>query len=133
MITHTSRRFSPTMNANANTDTPYSLENPPQAPKAKRLSLEERRRRRANLEKVPKLQLPKAGEEKPEWRVLAESGQVRAKYLQYTPEDISEIDDLDTLLWLHKCYHPASQPVTFIEHAYVDLMAEAIDTRLYHL
>ena len=113
---------------------PYSLENPPQAPKKKveRKGLAERRGR---LSHIPKLVLPSPEKTQrwPEWRLLAESGYVREKFLRFTPEDAEEIDDLDTLLRLRELYTPASQPRNLYEHAYVQLVAEAVDSRMYKL
>ena len=58
---------------------------------------------------------------------LMKSGGVKAKYLSYTPEDVEEIDDLDTLRWLYDKYKlPASQPQTVEEATYQCLMT-------YHL
>ncbi len=64
------------------------------------------------------------------WRVLAESGEVRDKFLRYNPEDIEEIDDADTLVHLKKCYFPSSQPHNNFEFALCELMHEAILNRL---
>ena len=103
-----------------------SLTNPPKAPKKKAKRLHDRRR----LEKIPKLRLPDP-EPKPEWRVLAESGRVREKFLTYSPEDVKEIDDIDFLTELRGYYTPYSQPRNPIEAAYLDLVVEAIDCQLY--
>ena len=113
---------------------PYSLENPPQAPKKKpaRKSLAERRGRLSN---IPKLVLPSPEKTQrwPEWRLLAESGQVREKFLRFTPEDAEEIDDIDSLLHLRELYFPSSQPRNYYEVAYMQLVREALEARLYKL
>ena len=58
------------------------------------------------------------------WQFLKNTGGVRAKYLSYTPEDVEEIDDIDTLRWLYDKYHmPASQPQTVEESMYQCLMS----------
>lgn len=112
---------------------PYSLENLPQAPmkKAVRKPLAERRER---LDKIPKLVFPDEGKSRwPEWRLLAESGHVREKFLRLNPEDISEIDDIDTLEHYRVLYTSASQPRNLYEHAYIELIIAAINDRLYVL
>ena len=114
----------------SNVNVPYSLTNPPNAPKKKvpRKSLAERRGR---LEKIPKLQFPEDEESRwSDWRLLADSGYVREKFLRFTPEDAEEIDDFDALLRLRELYTPASQPRNLYEHAYVQLVQEAIDVCL---
>lgn len=110
---------------------PYSLEKPPQAPEKKvaRKGLAERR---ARLDKIPKLVFPEESKPyRPEWRLLAESGYVRQKFLRYNPDDVAEIDDMDTLEHLRDLYTPASQPHNFYEHAYIELVIDAINDRLY--
>ena len=112
--------------------TPYSLENPPQAPK-KRVGLAERRGRLTN---IPKLVFPHEEEEKPErpeWRTLADSGYVRIKFLRFTPEDVAEIDDIDRLMKICDWYFPASQPQNLFEATYIDLVREAAEAKLYNL
>ena len=93
-----------------------SLTNPPNAPK-------KRRQRR------PPQRLFE--ERKPEWQVLQESGWVRAKFLRYTPEDVKEIDDYDTLMTIRDLYFPASQPHNVFELTYCELVRDAIDAKLY--
>ena len=105
------------------------LPNTPHAPK-KRVSLAERRGR---LDNIPKLEFPQEEREKVEWCVLAESGYVRDKYLFYTPEDIAEIDDLDTLEEIRLLYMPTSQPRHILEAAYLQLIIDSINERLYHM
>lgn len=115
--------------------TPFSLNNPPQAPR-KKASLSERRGR---LHLIPKLVLPSTeGEEekkneRPHWRLLQQSGYVREKYLRYTPEDVAEIDDIDTLINIREWYFPASQPRNLFEQTYIDLVREAAEEKLYKL
>ena len=107
-------------------DTPYSLANPPKAPKKRyQPSILERRGR---FNHIPKLVLP---EKKAEWQLLAESGCVRQKFLNYTPEDIEEIDDIHTLLLLEKWYFPASQPHNVYEETYLAIMLDAIRNKLH--
>ena len=101
-----------------NTNAPKKRPNP---------SLQERRR--AQRENVPKLELP-SDDVKPEWKVLAESGQVREKYLRFNPENVANIDDKQFLLSLRELYFPTSQPRCLIELSYIDLVLEAIEARL---
>ena len=92
--------------------------------------------RRGRLDRIPKLVFPEengATSRWPEWRLLAESGYVREKFLRFTPEDAEEIDDWDMLLRLRELYTPASQPRNLYEHAYVQLVAEAVDGKMYRL
>ena len=100
----------------SNGDIP-SLTNPPNAPQKKR----QRRQRLFEEEE----------ERKPEWRVLMESGWVRPKFLRYTPEDVEEIEEYDTLMTLRDLYFPASQPQNLFEMTYCTLLREAIDAKLY--
>ena len=105
---------------------------PPAPKKKERPSLAERRGR---LQNIPKLVLPD-GEEKPElpeWRVLAQSGWVRAKFLRYNPEDVEELDDFEMLMKLKDWYFPSSQPQNLFEETYCVLMREAADKKLYNL
>ena len=107
--------------------TPFSLDNPPNAPKKRRQpSLLERRGR---FNHIPKIVLPER--KKVEWRLLAESGYVRQKFLNYTPEDVEEIDDEHTLLLLEKWYFPASQPQNIYEETYVSIMLDAVRNKLH--
>ena len=112
---------------------PFSLDNPPNAPK-KSESLFERRSR---LHRIPKLRFPDEEEEKktnlPEWRALRDSGYVREKFLLYTPEDVEEIDDIDFLLKIREWYFPASQPRNLFEETYIKLVWEMADKKLYAL
>ena len=103
-----------------------SLTNPPNAPRKKTI------RQRRNLNNISRLVFPEEPA-RPEWRVLAESGRVRSKFLNWTPEDVSEIDDLDTLEMLRHYYTPASQPHNIFEEAYLELIINAVNTRLYVL
>ena len=98
------------------------------APK-KRVCLTERWER---LNNIPRLIFPEDEERKPEWKVLVESDLVRDKFLRWTPEDIIEIDDLDTLENLRALYSPFSQPINPFETAYLEIIIGAINKRLYH-
>ena len=64
---------------------------------------------------------------------MKESGRVQPKFLHWTPEDVEEIDDLDTLMWLREKYTPFSQPQNVFEETYLSLMLEAVNNRLYLL
>ena len=70
--------------------------------------------------------------ELPEWRVLAQSGWVRDKFLRYNPEDVAEIDDMDVILQIKDWYFPASQPHNLFEEAYCSLMREAAEKKIYN-
>ena len=106
-----------------------SVNNPPNAPKKKKISWRSRR----GLENIPKLVFPEEPQTKPYWRVLAESGFVRQKYLRYTPEDVAEIDCIDMLDTLREWYFPASQPHNDFEADYLQLVLDAVNNRLYML
>ena len=89
-----------------------SLSNPPNAPKkSNRLNLREEVLSR-------------------QW--LLDRG-VRPKFLQYNPEDVVEIDDIDTLLYIRDLYMPASQPQNLYEESYCILMVELAEEKLYIL
>ena len=103
-----------------------SLTNPPNAPRKKTI------RQRRGLNNISRLVFPEEPA-RPEWRVLAESGRIRSKFLNWTPEDVAEIDDLDSLEQLRVWYTPASQPQNVFEEAYFELMIDAVNTRLYVL
>ena len=63
--------------------------------------------------------------------IFKNPGGVRAKYLSSTPEDVDEIDDINTLRWLHGKYHmPASQPQTVEEVTYLCLMSFHLGVKL---
>ena len=65
---------------------------------------------------------------------LKNSGGVRAKYLSYTPEDVEEIDSLDTLRWLYDKYNlPASQPQTVEEATYQCIMTFHLGVKIREL
>ena len=102
------------------------------APKKKAPNPSLQERRRARLENVPKLTLP-SDDTKPEWKVLAESGQVREKYLEYDPVNVALIGDKDLLFSLRDLYNPASQPRSLIELSYLEFVVEAIEARLRSL
>ena len=107
---------------------PYSDSNPPNAPK------KAKPRRNLRLD-IPSFTLPAEVEEEKaqEWKALAESGMVHPKFLQYNPEDVLEINDIDSLMEMRGWYLPSSQPRNFFEAAYLKIMLEAIDNRLYIL
>lgn len=98
--------------------------NPPNAPK------KAKGEKNFRLNNIPLL---KFQEEEPEWRTLANSGQIRQKYLRYDPDDVMEIDDIDMLQKLRNWYTPSSQPRNFYEEAYFDIMVSAVNSRLYTL
>ena len=112
-----------------------SLTHPPNAPEKASL------RKRRNLQPI-RLNLDTKVEEEEEkeergrqakfWTLLAESGHIRQKFLNYVPEDIPNISDYATLIWLKSCYSPSSQPHTFMEHAYCQLMTELIEKQIVH-
>ena len=105
--------------------TPFSLTNPPTAPRKKKPSLTERRVLKKPL---PKLVFPE--ERQSEWCVLAESGLVREKFLLHNPEEVEKIEDEETLLQLQKWYFPASQPRNPFEQTYVDEVLDAVNKKL---
>ena len=96
----------------------YSSPQPPNAP----------RKRASALSSIPRLRLEEA--RKPEWVVLKESGRVREKFFAYTPDDVAEIDDKNTLLHIKELYFPSSQPHNAFEEAYCEIMREAVDDKL---
>ena len=65
-----------------------------------------------------------------EAQVLAESGDIREKFLNYSPEDVAEEDDVEWLERLWELYFPAGQPHNKYEEAYLQLMRDVIDSRL---
>ena len=101
-----------------------SLSNPPNAPDKKKAAP------RRNLGEIRRLQFEE--EEQVSWRWLVERG-VCAKFLRYNPEDIKEIDDIDTLCDIKDLYMPSSQPHNIYEHSYCQLMVDAVDEKLYIL
>ena len=107
---------------------PYSLTNPPNAPK-KRKGLAQRRGR---LDKISRLRLEEPPRE-PEWRVLADTGYIRQKYLRWSPEDVQDIDDPDMLKTLRDYYTPSNQPQNAFEESYFSLMIEVVNDRLLTL
>ena len=71
---------------------------------------------------------------KPVWQRLRESGKIRAKYAYYTPEDVSEIDDVEMLRHLYSKYSlPSSQPQNDVEWEYFNLMSLCLWRRLRDL
>lgn len=83
---------------------------------------------------MPRLEFPDERRNKvPDWRLLADSGYVREKFLTYNPDDIAEINDLDSLDRLRSLYFPSSQPRNLYEKTYLALMIEAINNQMYPL
>ena len=101
--------------------TPVRANSSPQPPNAPR-------KRASALSSIPRLRLEEA--RKPEWVVLKESGRVREKFFAYTPDDVAEIDDKNTLLHIKELYFPSSQPHNAFEEAYCEIMREAVDDKL---
>ena len=102
---------------------PYSLDNPPQAPKRVQPP------RRCRVGPVRRLVLPQtpptvAPETTVQWP------DVREKYLCFTPKDIEEETCIPFLEHLWELYFPFSQPRNAYEEAYLSLMRECIDSRL---
>ena len=64
---------------------------------------------------------------------LAESGDIREKFLVHTPEDVAEEEDVEWLEKLWELYFPAAQPHNKFEEAYLQLMRDIIDCRLEQL
>ena len=70
----------------------------------------------------------------PYWKTLRSSGRVRKKYTHYTPEDVEEIEEKETILFLQKQYcFPSSQPQNWEEENYFLIMAAAIRSKLEEL
>jgi len=68
---------------------------------------------------------------RPLWRAMVEDGKVGVKYINYTPEDVEEIDSLETLEWLFEKYNvPASQSQNPWEDVYVCMMATKLAKKL---
>ena len=94
-------------------------------------SITPRRLGRRALELIPRLNLGEEEEEdRTTWRWLL-NRDVDPKYLPYNPDDMAEIDDLDTLFELREFYYPPSKPRNIYDHGYCVLMITAIDDRLY--
>ena len=68
--------------------------------------------------------------EEEEAKRLASFGRIRPKFLYYSPEDIFEIDCIDSLNDLFQCYTPCGQPQNIYEFAYCELMTHSIVRRL---
>ena len=65
----------------------------------------------------------------PVWQVLRKS--IRVKYAYYTPDDVTELDSIETLEWLYATYtYPSSQPQNHDEWLYFAWMSVAISERL---
>ena len=68
-----------------------------------------------------------------EWRLLRDSGRVHIKYLQYTPEDIDAIGDIDLLKGIFQLYNPSPETQNIFEEAYVSLMRNSLLARFSDL
>ena len=64
------------------------------------------------------------------WQDLVDSGQVQEKYLRYSPKEVENIDDTETLRQLQEWYFPSSQPRNFFEAAYIALVYDAVTAKL---
>ena len=69
----------------------------------------------------------------PEWAFLRDCGHVRAKFLNYDPKDVDEVNDLKFLEEMKCWYFPASQPRNWYEETYCAMMREAITARIHEL
>ena len=100
---------------------PISVSNPPAAPK--------KRYRRILPRPGPILTPPLEGEA---WRVTPEDmwRDVRSKFLQYAPEDVAAMEDVDHLRNVYRWYNPSSCPRTVAEAAYLKLVSDAAEARL---
>ena len=98
-----------------------SLTNAPKKPTLRRCHM---------LGLIPKFILPDENRKVPEWKVLYGSGHIREQYLHLTPEDISDIDCLYTLMDLRELYVPSSQPQHLFEEAYLQIMLDAIEAKM---
>ena len=77
--------------------------------------------------------LPENFREMPLWLILRKRGKVQVKFLRYNPEDIKEIDCIESLKTLNGLYSPSSQPMCDEEDFYIRLMQNAIFERLRSL
>ena len=102
-----------------------SLSNPPAAPK------KSARAKPRDLSRIRHLNLVEE-EEQVSWRWLAERG-VRPKFLRYNPDDVKEIDDMETLWGIRNFYLPSSQPQNIYEHSYCEMMVSLLDEKMYNL
>ncbi|MEO1519076.1 MAG: hypothetical protein AAFV95_29010 [Bacteroidota bacterium] len=64
---------------------------------------------------------------------LADSGDVREKYLLHSPDDVAGECNVNYLERLWELYFPCEQPRNLMEEAYQTLMRECIDKRLVEL
>ena len=64
------------------------------------------------------------------WQDFADSGLVQEKYLRYSPEDVENINDTETLRQLQEWYFPFSQPRNLFEATYIALVYDAVNTKL---
>lgn len=68
-----------------------------------------------------------------EAQILADSGEVREKFLINSPEDVVEETNKAFLERLWELYFPSTQPRNAFEEAYMRLMRDCIDSRLAEL
>ena len=88
----------------------------------------------ANLATVPRLTLPPLVEPRQMEAVdLVASGCIRQRFLNWTPDDIREIDDMESLLNLVDLFNPFSQPRNCYEEAYLSLLRDCCRKRIYSL
>ena len=76
---------------------------------------------------------PKKAGRRAEAAFLSETGEIREKFLRFSPEDVDEEDSCEDLHKLAELFFPCGQPHNAYEEAYLDLMREAISARLTHL
>ena len=113
---------------------PYSLENPPNAPRRPTAPARLLERRLARLSTLPRLTLPPLVEPREmEAADLAATGCIRQRFLTWTPDDIEEIDDAESLFDLMKLFNPFSQPQNNFEEAYLSLLRDCCRKRIYAL
>ena len=106
---------------------PYSTSSPPFAPKKRR------ERRKPNFVRLSAIRKLILEEKEKEWEFLLNSGKIRAKFLNYTPETVDTLEDVHFLHTLKEWYFPASQPRNWQEDAYCQLMREACSSRICEL
>ena len=71
----------------------------------------------------------------PFWEVLRRRGNVRSRYCHYTPADVEEIDDKDTLKEMSDiyCVVHSAQPRNEEEWAYISLMRDCLMKKFWKL
>ena len=71
---------------------------------------------------------------KPYWQTLKSSGKVRQRFLFYTPEDVEEIDDYNTLFSIYSSYYFASDyPQNEEEESYLNIMCLRCFDKMYRI